>query len=182
MPVKKQLKKLVKGGFDFPTLMKHLNAEDPLALVLRGHLYVEASLIKRVESALVDKKALEVARFNFPKKVSLAMALGKVDPADARGFTALNELRNKFAHNVEKKLTEQDELNLYNVLSTSQRKITDVARKPGMTPLGRLRFDVMGLIANAYHPSSRFCAGIVFPKMEAWPPLPNSSGESRLSL
>jgi hypothetical protein len=152
MPVKKQLKILVKGGLDFPTLLEHLTAVDPLALVLRGHLYVEAALNKQIESALVNKEALADVRFDFPVKVKLAVALGKVDPSDDRGFTALNALRVKFAHNVEKKLTEQDELNLYNVLSPSQRKIADVARKPEMTPLVRLRFDVMGLIANAYYP------------------------------
>jgi hypothetical protein len=109
MPVKKQLKKVVKGDFGFQTLIEHLNAEDPLALVLRGHLYVEATLIKQIESALVDKKALAGARFSFPAKVRLAVALGKVDPADQRGFTALNDLRNDFAHDVKMKLTEQHE-------------------------------------------------------------------------
>jgi hypothetical protein len=44
MPVKKQLRRAVKDIFDFPTLMSHLNTEDPLALVLRGHLYVEAAV------------------------------------------------------------------------------------------------------------------------------------------
>lgn len=152
MPVKKQLNKVVKGGFDFPTLMKHLNAEDPLALVLRGHLYVEAALIKQIESALVNKKALAGARFSFPAKVKLGVALGKVDPADARGFTALNALRNEFAHDVEKKLTEQHELNLYNVLSPSQRKIIEAPREAETMFLGRLRFDIIGLIFNANHP------------------------------
>jgi len=125
MPVKKQLKKVVKGIFDFPTLITHLNAEDPLALVMRGHLYIEATLIRQIESALVNKKAFATAQFPFPAKVSLAVALGKVDIADAGGFTALNTLRVKFAHNVEMKLTEQDELNLYNALSPSQRKIIE---------------------------------------------------------
>jgi hypothetical protein len=152
MPVKKQLKKVVKGGFDFPTLMKHLNAEDPLALVLRGHLYVEATLIKQIESALVNKKALADARFSFPAKIKLAVALGKVNPADARGFDALNTLRNQFAHEVEMKLADQDELKLYNALSPSQRKIIEGPRKAEMMLLGRLRFDIIGLIANANHP------------------------------
>jgi hypothetical protein len=158
MPVKKQLKKMVKGALPFPTLMAHLNAEDPLALVLRGHLYVEAALIKQIESAplnkkaLVNKKTLKGAKHNFPDKVKLAVALGKVDPPDDRGFIALNDLRNDFAHEVNMKLTEQNESKLYDTLSPSQREIPDVARKPEMTPRDRLRFDIMGLIANAYHP------------------------------
>lgn len=152
MPVKRQLKKVVKRDLDFATLMAHLNAEDPLALVLRGHLYVEATLIKQIESALVNKEALADARFSFPAKVKLAVALGKVDPPDDRGFTALNALRNDFAHNVEMKLTEQNELKLYNALSPSQRKIIEGPRKAEMMFLGRLRFDIIGLIFNANHP------------------------------
>jgi hypothetical protein len=153
MPVKKQLKKAVKRFFDFPTLINHLNVEDPLALVIRGHLYVEAALNKQVESALVNKKAIDdIAELPFPTKVKLAVALGKVDSADARGFTALNALRNKFGHNVEMTLTKQDELDLHNVLSSSQRKTYDGPRKTELLLVRRLRFDIMGLIANAAKP------------------------------
>jgi hypothetical protein len=59
MPVKKQLRRALKGFLDFPTLMAHLNAEDPLALVLRGHLYVEAVLTKQIEAVAVDKTAIK---------------------------------------------------------------------------------------------------------------------------
>jgi len=149
MPVKKQLKKVVKRFFDFPTLIHNLNAEDPLALVIRGHLYVEAALIKQIESALVNKNAVDIAALRFPMKIKLAVALGKVDSADVGGFTALNALRVKFAHNVEMTLTKQDELDLHNALSPSQRKTYDGPRKMELVLVRRLRFDIMGLIANA---------------------------------
>jgi len=149
MPVKKQLKRAVKDIFDFPTLMSHLNTEDPLALVVRGHLYVEAALIKRIETVIVDKKAFADARLSFHTKVKLAVALGKVGVDDARGFKALNDLRNDFAHKVETKLTKRDEENLYNVLSASQRKMIKEPRRAEAVFVRRLRFDIMGLIANA---------------------------------
>ncbi|MFZ3266158.1 MAG: hypothetical protein WA172_19280 [Terriglobales bacterium] len=149
MPVKKQLKKAVKGLFDFPTLMAHLNADDPLALLLRGHLYVEAALIKQIEAVIVDRKAFDGARLPFHTKVKFGVALGKVSAADVGGFVALNDLRNKFAHNVATKLTKQDEENLYNALSPIQRKMIKEPRKAEAMFLRRLRFDIMGLIANA---------------------------------
>jgi hypothetical protein len=152
MPVKKQLKKAIKGFFDFPMLMAHLNTKDPLSLVIRGHLYVEAVLIMQIESALINKGALDFEWLNFPTKVDLAFALGKIGSADVRGFKALNSLRVKFAHKVQMTLTKQDELNLYNTLSNSQRKIIDRPRKAATTHIDRLRFDVMGLIRNAVHP------------------------------
>jgi len=149
MPVKKQLRKALNGSLYFPTLMTHLNAEDPLALVLRGHLYVEAVLIKQIEAVIVDKKAFTCARLPFPTKIKIAVALGRIDRDDARGFNALNDLRNDFAHNVETKLTKQDEENLYNALSPGQRKMIKGPRTAETAFLRRLRFDIIGLIASA---------------------------------
>lgn len=132
--------------FDVPTLMAHLNTEDPLALVIRGHLYVESALIKQIESVLVNKQEFDSARLQFLTKVRLAVALGKVDRADVGAFAALNRLRSQFAHNVDTKLTDQDELDLYNTLSQRQRDRVDSLRKPGMAFLARLRLDVLGII------------------------------------
>jgi hypothetical protein len=126
--------------------MEHLNADDPLALVTRGHLYVEAVLIKQIETAIVDKKAFDSARLTFPTIVKLAVALGKVAKADAGGLGALNDLRNKFAHNVETTLTKKDEEDLYHALSLNQRKKIHVSRKAEKILPRRLRFDIMGLI------------------------------------
>jgi hypothetical protein len=152
MSVKKQLRNVLGGFVNFPTLMSHLGVEDPLALVIRGHMYVEAALIKQIESALVNKNAFDIAKLNFPTKITIAVALGKVDIADARGFTALNTLRNKFAHDVQMTLTNQHELDLYNALSPSQREMIKAPRKAQTMVLHRLRFDVISLIANAANP------------------------------
>jgi hypothetical protein len=150
MPVKKQLKKAVKGFFNFPALMSHLNTDDALALVTRGHLYVENAMIRRIEAVAVDKSAIkDWTQLGFSTKVQLAAALGAVDAADVAGLNALNTLRNKFAHDVEKTLTKQDEENLYNALSPGQRKMIKGPRSAEKVFLRRLRFDIMGLIANA---------------------------------
>lgn len=137
---------MFKVPFDVPTWTAHLNTEDPLALVIRGHLYVEAALIQQIEAVLVNKKEFDSARLQFDTKVRLAVALGKVEAADVGAFTALNRLRVQFAHNIETKLTDQDELNLYNSLSQRQRGIVDSLRKPEMLFLARLRLDIVGLI------------------------------------
>jgi hypothetical protein len=137
---------MFKVPFDVPTWTAHLNAQDPLALVIRGHLYVESALIQQIEAVLVNKKEFDSARLQFDKTVRLAVALGKVEAADAGAFTALNRLRVQFAHNVGTKLTDQDELDLYNALSQRQREIVDRFRKPEMEFLARLRLDIVGLI------------------------------------
>ena len=48
--------------FDLDTLVEHLSTEDELALVIRAHLYVEAALVQLIESTLVNKQAIDVAR------------------------------------------------------------------------------------------------------------------------
>ena len=114
--------------FDVPTWGEHLNAKDPLALVIRGHLYVEAALVRLIESAIVDKKALDVARLPFRAKVKFAKALGKLDSADARVVDVLGRLRDKFAHDLNTQLSAQDELDVHNAMSPRQRKIADALR------------------------------------------------------
>jgi hypothetical protein len=134
--------------FDIPTWGEHLNSKDPLAMVIRAHLYVEAVLIRHVETAMVNTKRSDIDNLNFPTKVKRAVTAGKVDSSDAVALTALNRLRNRFAHNLTAQLQEQDELDLYNALSKRQRTIAEsLGRTPQLQYMGRLRCDLMALIA-----------------------------------
>lgn len=129
-----------------PKLRDQLNAEDPLAIVLRAHLYVEAALIRKIEDAFVNTEKFDVARLRFPEKVGLAVALGKIDAADIGGLKALNSLRVRFAHRLETQLAERDELELYNALSPNHRTIVDGLRTDQLPLIGKLRCDLIGLI------------------------------------
>ena len=60
--------------FDVPTWTQHLNTADTLALVIRGHLYVDAALIRKIETALVDKSKFKTERLPFMMKVGFAVA------------------------------------------------------------------------------------------------------------
>lgn len=135
--------------FDIPTLVDHLNIKDPLAIVIRAHLYLEATLIRQIETVLVKKERFDSATLTFPKKVQLAVALGRLDYADAPALNALNSLRNKFAHKLDTQLQEQDERDIYNALSERQRSFVNQLRTAEMHYMGRLRSDLMGLILAA---------------------------------
>jgi hypothetical protein len=126
--------------------MQHLTVDDPLALVIRGHLYVENALIKKIESCLSHPAEFDSARLEFPGKVQLAVALGKVDAADKGALTFLNGLRKKFAHNLGTLLTDKEELDFHNTFSQRQRVFVDKLRKPQMTLPIRLRSDIAGLL------------------------------------
>jgi hypothetical protein len=101
--------------------LKHLNAEDELGALIRGHLYIEAALIKLVEHALNVPGAFNVARLDFPRKVELAIALGVLEEFQKPALLQLNRLRNKFAHDVEATISPQDESELISNLSDRDR-------------------------------------------------------------
>ena len=136
-------------SFDVPTLVQHLNTVDPLALVIRAHLYVEAALIRMIEAAMLKKEALDVAKIQFRTKLRLAIALGKLDARHEPAIAALNTLRNRFAHNLASQLNERDELNLYNSLSDEPSLLADSLRKADLPFLTRLRCDVMAIIMQS---------------------------------
>jgi hypothetical protein len=144
------MKVAINVPFDVPTWTEHLNTQDPLALVIRGHLYVEAALIQKIEAALVNKQGFDTAALSFVLKVKFAVALGKVDPADVGALTVLNRFRVRFAHDLKTQLNDQDELDLHNALSPQQRTLVDSLRKPTLPFIGRLRCDILGLILRLH--------------------------------
>ena len=134
--------------FEIPTLAEHLNSNDHLALIIRAHLYVEAILIRHIETVVVNKQEFDSAKLQFAAKLKLAVALGKVDQADSGALKTLNKLRNDFAHDLTTQLQEQDELDLYNTFSKRQRTFAEhLGRTPQMVYIGRLRADLMALIS-----------------------------------
>ncbi len=132
--------------FDIPTLIEHMNSKDPLATVIRAHLYIEFVLIRQIQAVLVHKSRFDSATLLFDKRVRLAAALGVVDQADFGALNALNSLRNKFAHNIDFQVKEQDERDFYNALSERQRRFVDSLRFDSMDYMARLRTDLVGLI------------------------------------
>jgi hypothetical protein len=73
--------------------------------------------------------------------------MGRVDEADCAALIALNGLRNKFAHNLETKLDEGNEAQLYKSFSKRQQTFVDELRDTvGLDHTGRLRCDLAGLI------------------------------------
>ena len=88
--------------------LRHLEKDDELHVLLRGHVYVEAALIQLIESKLANPQALKVAGLNFPLKVRLATALGLLSGDVAMLCKRLNDLRNRVAHQLDKELTHED--------------------------------------------------------------------------
>jgi hypothetical protein len=85
-----------------------VQGEDILAVIIRGHLYVEYVLTQLIEEFLAEPRAIEVERLSFKTKVELAIAVGVPIEELRTPLTELNRLRNKLAHNVEATISAQD--------------------------------------------------------------------------
>ena len=86
------------------------NETHPLAVVLKGHLWLEACMNRALEVALHDPGMVNLERESFSRKLSWCAALNAVPPDSVKVFAAVNKLRNELAHQLGKEITEEDVL------------------------------------------------------------------------
>jgi hypothetical protein len=84
-----------------------MNHEEPLVVILRAHLGLEAVLIALISRALPNPESLDLDRMSFSTKVGLAAALGTIPLETVPALRQLNTLRNVFAHNFRAELKEE---------------------------------------------------------------------------
>jgi hypothetical protein len=78
--------------------------EDPLLVVLKGHLLIEAELVDICARRLKNPQALEKDRLQFNTRLNLVCALLEPDRLPESVVVALrdlNQLRNSLAHKLE---------------------------------------------------------------------------------
>lgn len=83
--------------FDFELLQRQMNADDPVSVLLRGHLWIESMLVELIRAELpVPEAWRELDRLSWSSKLGLAVAQGNTP--DFTSFVVLNRLRNRLAH------------------------------------------------------------------------------------
>lgn len=92
--------------------------KDDLLLVLKTHLIIE-KLIEEILSAMLVKPD-EIIEMNFFRKIQIIEALGIKNNNIIVKLKALNSLRNKFAHNLDYKIKNED-LSIFFSYSTLKR-------------------------------------------------------------
>jgi hypothetical protein len=77
--------------------------------VIKWHLLVEQALDSFLSTSLFNPEHMSIDRMNFHPKGNLALALSLKEDKDPiwAVFWAVNQLRNKIAHNVESKVVEE---------------------------------------------------------------------------
>lgn len=91
---------------------KDTAGESDLMVVLRGHIYIEHELEKMLELALEEPSVIfknnNDTRIGFETKLKWAVAIGVLSKDVKAAYSKLNDLRNKYAHRLDAKLTNED--------------------------------------------------------------------------
>lgn len=103
--------------------LEHINADDPLQIIVRGHLYVESAMISLIESNLPNPTGIDFTKFNFHQKLEIAVALGLVKSDECHSLLQLNSLRNKLAHNLHIEFTDKSLTNITQSFDPESREL-----------------------------------------------------------
>jgi hypothetical protein len=93
----------------FKALMKALSSEDDLGKIVRANIHIEHELVGLITLAVPCQDHLKklLSSIDFFTTVQLALVMG-LDPQLASPLRAIGNLRNKFAHRLDIKLTQED--------------------------------------------------------------------------
>ena len=94
---------------------------DILQVVLRGHLYIEHELTTIIKRQLENPDHYIKDGMMFAQKLNLAYALGCLNKDEKAAYAKLNTIRNKYVHELDYKLTEQEFMNFINTFDSNQR-------------------------------------------------------------
>lgn len=99
-------------------LFQLLEEDNDLGMVIRAHIHLEHELREFIQAAAPQPLEKELAEYNYSRTLRLAMTLG-LDPALEGGLIAVGRLRNKFAHRLEMKLTDNEAKLIYSALDSN---------------------------------------------------------------
>jgi hypothetical protein len=85
-------------------LTNHLMSEDPLAVVLRGHLYIERELLSFIHASGLPKNQVPT---KYAHRVQRAVKLGLPNEF-SKQLIVIGKLRNRFGHHLNAKISKAD--------------------------------------------------------------------------
>ncbi len=115
-----------------------VNQDDHLQVVIRCHLVIEHFLVKIIEIKLPNPKEFQTDSLNFRQKVELAIALNGINKGKKGILLSLNKLRNRYAHDIEKRITEKEITELEGTLSSQEKEVLVSMRYYDKQVVGKL--------------------------------------------
>lgn len=109
----------LESGFITQVVNELFAINSDVQIVLRGHLYCESSLLRRVRSRLHSPEYFDGYRGGFANLLMFAAALGCLPDSIYRSLSALNDLRNSVAHRLDFKIDVNESRNFANTIKGS---------------------------------------------------------------
>jgi hypothetical protein len=100
-----------------------LVVEDHLGFVVKAHIHIEHTLRRLIDNAIPFPEHLDIDRLSYSMAIRLATSLG-LNPRFKSPLQALGRLRNKFAHQLNAQIMNDDADKLYNSFATEDRRTT----------------------------------------------------------
>jgi len=97
-----------------------ISSDDDLVAVLRGHLYVESDVDHLLAQIFSGTETL-IADLTYEQKIRRLKKAAGLPVEISTLLKALGELRNAFAHDIERALTSADDCRFFNALSAEYK-------------------------------------------------------------
>lgn len=120
--------------FDDDTFVKALLEEDELGAVIRCHIHIESAIDRLIKNSVTDYSQILKMHLDYFQKIHLAAAIAL--PAEyISPLASLGKIRNKFAHNLDTKISKSSMNDLYKSFSPRQKELIQIAFKNTKTKL-----------------------------------------------
>lgn len=106
----------------FDAYLSNLGTDQPIELVLLGHLVIEALLVEIIQLSEHSEKPW---RWNFPKKLDYVETKGLLPSPHRQFYERLNDIRNDFAHMLGHRLTFDEVFKLAQDLAAAGYDFSD---------------------------------------------------------
>jgi hypothetical protein len=99
---------------------RYTESEDFLGIILRGHLFIENELDKLLSNVLLNNTKMSLPFFK--SKLDCAYSIGVIDKEWYGGFSKLNKIRNKYAHDLDYEFQKKDYEDLLATLDKESKR------------------------------------------------------------
>lgn len=116
---------------DHTLFREHMSDPNLLAMLLKGHLWIESCLNTALEVAFENPDRAEIARLPFAAKLNLGLASGALTAEEAAPLKLLNRIRNRIAHDLHSSASEDDVAALEESLTGYVASVYATVRREG---------------------------------------------------
>lgn len=108
---------------------KDVKSDNPIQVILKGHLYIEHELRELLEKNLKNPYVLEWHKLSFSQIAKLVFSLGLLPMELFKTIMEINKIRNRYSHNLDFKFELQEYNNLEKTFSAEFKEYYEMFLK-----------------------------------------------------